>query len=51
MFKSACSRDVVGRLLFCFSFLTCTIEHRSKLGCASTTKIKTILFCIVFGFH
>ena len=49
MFKSACSRDVVGR--FFFSFLNCTIEHRSKLGCASTTKIKTILFCIVFGFH
>lgn len=48
MFKSACSRDVVGRF---FSFLNCTIEHRSKLGCASTTKIKTILFCIVCNFH
>ena len=38
-----------------FPFVVCslirTVELRSKVGFASTIKIKAILFCIVFGFH
>ena len=42
---------IIFLLLSCFLLTKSYVEQRSNVGCASTIKINTIIFCIVFSFH